>query len=565
MKQLIKILFVAALTVSFGSCEMTYDPIVIQPDVTLNDSGLTRINTIKTYETDVYTVVMTRTEGLSKAADFDVSLDPEALDDYNELNGSNYTLMPSSLYSISVTEISFEAASKTASFQVTFKPSATLAQAGSTPAAEMMVVPFTCTPKSVVNSPANRLTSILHLSFEDAIVKVNASAQPDLLTFIKGVAVPRQMQLVCDLNFKDPQISKLSVTSTQAMVNEYNTANVTDHLLLPTSAFNVNAGVYEAEESTLTYDITIEASALDPDHTYLLPVKIVSTDYTVIQDNIYYVEVSIQAIKYTIVNTDRYVVATKLSYGVDIEVKLNGALVDAVPIEFAYDASLIGAYNTDKGKTYLALDASKIAITNTTMAGSTITATVKIAVDMTGIEFETGNEYVLPFRIDKTKLPEGAVMSGGEEVYVRLKRTLYGTWSNIEAGTNYVTGTTGWTSRNNMWAVTSYNANRLFGGDYIYCNKYWQWDHGFSWHVAWDEVYNSEPNKRVVYAVSSVVSGFTAEQQLANVMDYGSYFDMSEGKVWFNFQYYYNEGDKTSDTRQTIKCYLESPLTAAEF
>ena len=564
MKQLIKILFVAALTVSFGSCEMTYDPIVIQPDVTLNDSGLTRINTIKTYETDVYTVVMTRTEGLSKAADFDVSLDPEALDDYNELNGSNYTLMPSSLYSISVTEISFEAASKTASFQVTFKPSATLAQAGSTLAAEMMVVPFTCTPKSVVNSPANRLTSILHLSFEDAIVKVNAFAQPDLLTFISGVAVPRQMQLVCDLNFKDPQISKLSVTSTQAMVNEYNTANVTDHLLLPTSAFNVNAGVYEAEESTLTYDITIEASALDPDHTYLLPVKIVSTDYTVIQDNIYYVEVSIQAIKYTIVNTDRYVVATKLSYGVDIEVKLNGALVDAVPIEFAYDASLIGAYNTAKGKTYLALDASRIAITNTTMAGSTITATVKIAVDMTGIEFETGNEYVLPFRIDKTKLPEGAILSAGEEVYVRLKRTLYGKWSNSDSG-GYVSGTTGWQSNNYMQATTSYNASYLFGGDYIYTNAYYTRIYGFHWYVAWDEVYNSEPNKRVVYAVSAVVSGFNAEQQLDNVMDHGSHFDMSEGKVWFDFQYYWDAAEKAIDKRMTIKCYLESPLTAAEF
>ena len=48
-------------------------------------------------------------------------------------------------------------------------------------------------------------------------------------------------------------------------------------------------------------------------------------------------------------------------------------------------------------------------------------------------------------------------------------------------------------------------------------------------------------------------------------MDNGSYFDMETGTVFFDFQYYWNDDDKSQDKRQTIKCYLESPLTVEEF
>lgn len=62
-----------------------------------------------------------------------------------------------------------------------------------------------------------------------------------------------------------------------------------------------------------------------------------------------------------------------------------------------------------------------------------------------------------------------------------------------------------------------------------------------------------------------MTSGYNEAQQVAQTMDYGSYFDMETGTVFFDFQYYWNDDDKNQDKRQTIQCYLESPLTVAEF
>ena len=43
MKQLFKILMLAALALPFSGCDVEYDPIVILPDVVLEDSGMTTV------------------------------------------------------------------------------------------------------------------------------------------------------------------------------------------------------------------------------------------------------------------------------------------------------------------------------------------------------------------------------------------------------------------------------------------------------------------------------------------------------------------------------------------
>ena len=89
MKRLYKILMMMALPLAVGSCDVEYDPIVIYPDVTLENSGLTNVQTISIYQNDAYAVTLTRTEGLSRAAEFDIVLDQGILDEYNELNGAS--------------------------------------------------------------------------------------------------------------------------------------------------------------------------------------------------------------------------------------------------------------------------------------------------------------------------------------------------------------------------------------------------------------------------------------------------------------------------------------------
>jgi hypothetical protein len=44
MKQFFKILALAALALPFTGCDVEYDPIVVQPDVALEDSGMTTVH-----------------------------------------------------------------------------------------------------------------------------------------------------------------------------------------------------------------------------------------------------------------------------------------------------------------------------------------------------------------------------------------------------------------------------------------------------------------------------------------------------------------------------------------
>ena len=116
-----------------------------------------------------------------------------------------------------------------------------------------------------------------------------------------------------------------------------------------------------------------------------------------------------------------------------------------------------------------------------------------------------------------------------------------------------------------MKATTKPIDTNVNGVAYPYVNCYYSWSTGYHWYVAWNEIYNNDQNKRVVHVFSKVTSGYSESQQVEQTMDHGSYFDMETGTVFFDFQYYWNDDDKSQDKRQTIKCYLESPLTVEEF
>lgn len=566
MKQFFKILALAALALPFSGCDVEYDPIVVLPDVALEDSGMTTVPTVSIYQNDAYTVTLARTEGLSKAAEFDILVDPTLIDDYNELNGASFEQMPASGYTIGVASVSFAEKAKTATFTIQFKPGAIVAAAGSPRRAENYVIPFACVPKTTVNSEAQRLSALVRFSFSEPTVTVDAPVDPEELTFIYGVPVPRKLELSCRANFTTLQPSKLAFAATQQMVDAYNDANQTACKLLPAGCYSIDAGTFDAEALTLLYGITVDASALDPDHVYLLPLKLAGNDYTVVQDNVYYLKVSIQEIQFTVNNTDRYEAATRLAHSIRLDVVLNGALAEDVPVEFAYDPSKVAAYNASKGKSYEPVPAAKVALTPAMMTAGTIRAAATVSVDMADIAFDDGKEYVLPFVLDKTKLPQGSIMMSDDVVYVRLKRTLYGSWSNRSSSDDLQkTATPGWSNSNWMKATTKQSTTNVDGKAYPYVNCYYSWSTGYHWYVAWDEVYNGEPTKRAVHVFSKVTSGYNEGQQVAQTMDYGSYFDMETGTVFFDFQYYWNDDDKNQDKRQTIKCYLESPLTVDEF
>ncbi len=567
MKQLIKILFVALLSVSFGSCEMTYDPIVVLPNPVLVNSGLTKVATISSYETAKYAVVMSRTEGLTKPADFDVAISQAALDAYNELNGSNYTLMPSSLYTMGATKISFVNAVKTAEFDITLKPAAILAQAGSAAAAEMMVIPFVCTPTTNVNSPANRLISLVHLSFDAPTITAETSGTA-ALEFISVSSMPQKLTLEASTNFNVIDLNDLSYETGQSYVDDYNTANGTDYVLMPTSGYTWSDFVFDSEKYSLSREISVMCSQLSGDNIYLLPLSLKSTKYTVNEGGLYYIKATVAEITITFANdhTNRLNVkncARNVAETFQLVTKMNAPLEADNTLSFSYDPDKIAEYNTANGTHYLALATGKVIVgADSKIAAGTTQGSVDFTVDMTDLAFETGL-YLLPFTIDKSKL-EYPPLNMDETVYFIFRRSLVGLWTNYWLSSNKPRpeNPAPYTKSNDWHAETldykyvydfvrtsatdrGYLNDRSINGRFRYMNPAGGQNemYGWFWEVDWNGAHKGDATKKPVVFYRNVwTSNWPGangtEQNLAKVNGgcprQDSYYDMNEGVFYLD-------------------------------
>ena len=581
MKRLFNILVSAVAVFSLFRCEAELDPIVVYPDVKLSNTGMQTVNTITIYDTDEYKLSLSRTEGLSKAAEFDLVINEALLTEYNETNGFNLKLMPESLYSLEHTTIAFDPADKDTMVMLNLKPAATLANAGSVAAAEEYAIPIQLVPTagSTINAKDDALQVMVKFAYDEPIVTIDGSANAQQLTFISGANVTRKLEVTGSVNFNTLDINKITFEPSQAAVDAYNAAHGTSHELLAAEYYTISKGVYNPETNGLTFDLAINASKADPSKTYLLPVVAKCDAYTLRQEVMYYVVIDLQEVYMTIADTDRYVSAIKNSYEIPISVSINGAVGQDMAIDFIYDESLIAGYNSKKGKTYKAFDSSRIKCNTATLTGDATKTTATISVNMKDIAFDNGDEFVLPFRLDKSKLMDGTKMASDEVVYVRLKRTLYGTWENVQPNNAYnytqklssVDNTKHpWVNSNYMGGVTMHTNSDLFeisGIQYPYMNSYYSWGNGYQWRVIWDEHLNGDPNKLVIKAWSRVCGEWSTEERAQNSLenDRGSYLDLEDGLVYFNFYYWWNSSDKAAGNKQNIQCYLAGTLTPDEF
>ena len=55
MKKQFRIWMLAAAAFGAGACEVEYEPIVVLPDATLENSGMVNVPSITIYQNDVYT------------------------------------------------------------------------------------------------------------------------------------------------------------------------------------------------------------------------------------------------------------------------------------------------------------------------------------------------------------------------------------------------------------------------------------------------------------------------------------------------------------------------------
>ena len=98
MKRFFEILFSTALIGVMFACEAELSPITIKPDPVFDKTGLYTVNTISIYDEQETVVNISRIYGLSKELDLTIGVDETLLTEYNNLNGTNYQLMPAEYY-----------------------------------------------------------------------------------------------------------------------------------------------------------------------------------------------------------------------------------------------------------------------------------------------------------------------------------------------------------------------------------------------------------------------------------------------------------------------------------
>lgn len=591
MKRLFNILVSAVAVFSLFSCEAELDPIVVYPDVKLSNTGMQTVNTITIYDTDEYKLSLARTEGLSKAAEFDLVINEALLNEYNETNGFNLKLMPESLYSLEHTKIAFDVADKDTVVMLNLKPAATLANAGSVAAAEEYAIPIQLVPTtgSTISSKADALQVMVKFAYEEPIVRTTWTSATQECSFISVSNVAANYTFTADVNFEGVDVSNLSCVADEADVKAYNAAHGTSHVLMPESGYTWGDFVYDAETAKVSRDISVMCSKLDDDKTYLLPIRFaVNGKYTLQQDNIGYIVATITGLSIEIDNTpiaNEYVenCIRNCAESFYIDINANAALESDNTFEISYEPSLIAQYNQTHNTHYYTLPEGSVSVKGGKIAAGELSGKAEYVVDMSSLDWDCGY-YLVPILFKANTLefaPEGI-----EDVviYKVFRRSLYGTWSNyyVDNGKGYPQNAAPYTQRADWRAETftivNNDPNRSLGGKMKYMNPaagngvWWGW----YWCINWDEDYNGNPDhKPIEFYRNAYMSNFPNEEpyqdndaKLAGVVRQNSYFDWKNGVVYLDACFFsdynkianYNPKDEKGSGGEVIYTRLVGPV-----
>lgn len=562
MKRIKYLLLGAILPLLFIGCGFENEPISILGDLQFASYGVNRLRTISVYPEDETEIKITRSQGLSKDVEFEVVIDKSLIDKYNEENEADMLEVPSEFYTLSDSKVLFEKNTKELTIKVNFKPADLIKKEGRERAGKMMI-PIKLVPLSDGMGPVeNNLTYLIQLVIENPQINVVVTAYEHALTFISKIENVRTIEVEATSNFKTVDLSKLQLEYKQEDVDAYNTKNGTEYKLLPESSIKHIAPTFDGTNK-IAYDIDLSCGNLPVEDIYLLPISMKSrdTEYVINQDNPVYVVVTVAELVQSITDPVKDLWTNKSSkVEIPIKTNINGAISEEQVIKFSYDKAKIDEYNKEYGTQYKALDDKLIvSIPEAEIEIGKMSVESILTLDLTNLAYEAyykaaegsnpaigtpPTEYLIPLVLDKSVLLEGTKVVD-EVVYIKLRKTIYGLYD--------ISGDTNW-----MKEEVKYTKSDKKPEEFPFMNTYYSWDHGYQWKIVWDANYNNENNKKKIEIFSTVTSGYTLEQQIAQTYDNESYFDMTTGEIFLVFKYYYNEDDKKKDNPQKINAKLVS-------
>ena len=180
---------------------------------------------------------------------------------YNNKEKTSYVLLPSSLYSLTSTEVSFKEGISTMDVEVKFNPSKVFAEFREK-TVEYVIALKLSSDKIQVRDSQSRI--LLSISFDYPTVGLAASAaevsvNKDLIPVSIGATLDYTVDGVSTTNPWDFVCSFAVPSNAEELVAEYNKVYKTSYQLLPVSNYDLGEGVtFKAGENQANGEITIK-------------------------------------------------------------------------------------------------------------------------------------------------------------------------------------------------------------------------------------------------------------------------------------------------------------------
>ena len=304
----IGLMFLSAGLLLFLSCGSDDTKDVSGEDGDVNSNQYLQVqpnglNVIKVSSSDVTQVVYpfsVELKGGSASTAFIAELDEwkeEDLKAYNKEEETAYKLLPSSLYSISTSQLAFEQGVTSKEIEVKFDPAKIFAEFKKNGAEYVIALRLTPTTVKVRKSQSDFL---LHISFDYPIVSLaTTSEEVSISKVLMPISVNTTFNYKVDGEIKNNPWNfscKLEVPSNaKELVAEYNKNYKTSYQLLPAANYDLGTGIFfKAGENEAAGEFIVKREGMETVK-YLLPVRLGECSYesVALRDEICYFKIGI--------------------------------------------------------------------------------------------------------------------------------------------------------------------------------------------------------------------------------------------------------------------------------
>ena len=304
----IGLMFLSAGLLLFLSCGSDDTKDVSGEDGDVNSNQYLQVqpnglNVIKVSSSDVTQVVYpfsVELKGGSASTAFIAELDEwkeEDLKAYNKEEETAYKLLPSSLYSISTSQLAFEQGVTSKEIEVKFDPAKIFAEFKKNGAEYVIALRLTSTTVKVRKSQSDFL---LHISFDYPIVSLaTTSEEVSISKVLMPISVNTTFNYKVDGEIKNNPWNfscKLEVPSNaKELVAEYNKNYKTSYQLLPAANYDLGTGIFfKAGENEAAGEFLVKRDGMETVK-YLLPVRLgeCSHESVALRDEICYFKIGI--------------------------------------------------------------------------------------------------------------------------------------------------------------------------------------------------------------------------------------------------------------------------------